>query len=183
MDTNMYCLVDARGNVYVKDGAESFDDVALEHGLAESECQECRFDLATRRLFVEQSTGEAAAQRFITGRLGTPERLMAFAGEGHLSKQVMAQLLMPKIRQPYLAACTRIERAYTAACLASKDPCLAEGCSVEGEDEICLDPILRAGTEYPRACAAEWIKLFRAPANRIAAWRNSSAPTDAASHS
>jgi hypothetical protein len=31
---------------------------------------------------------------------------------------------------------------------------------------------LRAGVEYHRACAAEWIKVFADPRNRIAAWKH-----------
>jgi hypothetical protein len=65
-----------------------------------------------------------------------------------------------------------IERRYTEACTAKNDPCLESGCSVEGEDEICLQPLLNAGIEYQKACAAEWIKLFRVPRNRIDAWKN-----------
>jgi hypothetical protein len=174
METSLYCLVDSHGNVYVKDGATSFAEVAGEHGLTESECQGYRFDLATRTLLVNGATpaSRGAAQDFITRRLGTPERLMAFAGEGHVSKQVLAELLSLESRHPYLEACARIERAYTEACTATKDPCLESGCSVEGEDETCLQPLLNAGIEYPQACAAEWIKLFRAPANRIDAWKN-----------
>jgi len=32
--------------------------------------------------------------------------------------------------------------------------------------EVCLQPLLRSGTEYHKACAAEWAKLYAAPENR-----------------
>ncbi len=70
-----------------------------------------------------------------------------------------------------MKACAAIERRYTEACIAKEDPCLESGCSVEGEDEICRQPLLNAGIEYQQACAAEWVRLFRASTNRIDAWR------------
>jgi hypothetical protein len=170
----MYYLVDPRGKVHVKLGAESFAEVAHEFDLTESECQEYRFDLSTRRLIVDRATpaGALAVQEDVSQRVGSPDRLMKFAEHGHLPKDVLATLLSLDQRQPYLDACAQIERRYTEACTAKNDPCLESGCSVEGEDEICLQPLLRAGIEYQQACAAEWIKLFRASMNRIDAWKN-----------
>ena len=37
---------------------------------------------------------------------------------------------------------------------------------VNSADEVCLQPLLRAGTEYHKACAAEWVKLFANRENR-----------------
>jgi hypothetical protein len=54
MDGIMYYLVDPHGKVYVKVDAESFADV--EFGLIETEYQEYRFDLSTRRLLVDRAT-------------------------------------------------------------------------------------------------------------------------------
>jgi hypothetical protein len=34
------------------------------------------------------------------------------------------------------------------------------------EGEACLEPLLRANTEFHKACAAEWIKFFAQPENR-----------------
>jgi hypothetical protein len=34
------------------------------------------------------------------------------------------------------------------------------------DGEVCLQPLLRAGTEYHKACAAEWTKLFVIRENR-----------------
>jgi hypothetical protein len=104
-------------------------------------------------------------------RFETPEQLMASAEEGRLPKHVLADLLRLEDRQPYLEACARIERTYTEACTARNSPCLESGCSVEGEDEICLQPLVNAGIEYHQACAAEWLKLFRAPANGVESWK------------
>src|SRR5579872_4294392 len=85
----------------------------------------------------------------------TPETLMKLAEEGHLSKAVLAESLSVEKRKPFLEACARIERTYTEECTAKNDPCLESGCSVVGE--ICLQPLLNAGLEYHKACAAEWI--------------------------
>ena len=79
-------------------------------------------------------------------------------------------LLISEQRRAYLDACAVIEKTYTDACAAKKDPCLETGCAVEGE--TCLEPLLSAGPDYRKACAAEWIKLFKTPDNRIASWRN-----------
>jgi hypothetical protein len=170
MDEAMYyLLVDPRGKVYAKAGAESFADVAHEFGL-----QEYRFDLAARRLLVGHATpaSPVAAQDYVNQCFGDPERLMTFAKEGHLPKHVLVRLLSIENRQPYLESCARVEREYTKACTNRRDPCLESGCSVEGEDEVCLQALLDAGVEYHQACAAEWIKLFRTPVNRIDAWKN-----------
>ena len=86
---------------------------------------------------------------------------MTFAAEGHLTKQVLGRLLDPVSAQAYRDACTVIERRYTAECAAKNDPCLAAGCAVE--EEICLEPLLRAGAAYHRACGAAWSTLFQNP--------------------
>jgi hypothetical protein len=101
---------------------------------------------------------------------GIPEELMKVAAQGRLPKSALVNLLDFEHRQAFLDACAVIERKYTEDCTATNDPCLESGCAVEGE--ICLEPLLRAGIEYHRACAAEWIKLFADPRNRIAAWKN-----------
>jgi hypothetical protein len=92
-----------------------------------------------------------------------PERLMELARQGSLSKRELAALLAPEKRQAFLDACAALERRYTQDCTATGDPCLEGGCAVEGE--ICLEPILRAGADYARACGAEWVKLFGDPDN------------------
>ncbi len=96
--------------------------------------------------------------------LNTPQ-LMKFAEEGRLTKHALATMLTPESRRQFLEACAAIERKYTEDCTAQKDPCLESGCSAEGE--ICLQPLLRAGTEYHKACAAEWAKLFARRENRL----------------
>jgi hypothetical protein len=170
----MYCLVDPHGTVYVKAAAESYAEVAREFGLIESECHEFRFDLAARRFLVDRGspTSAQAVQEHVSQQVGSPDLLMRFADRGHLPKRLLANLLTPDLRPPFLNACTQLERRYTEECTASNDPCLESGCSVAGGAEICLQPILRAGTEYHRACAAEWLKLFRVPRNRLDAWQN-----------
>ncbi len=95
------------------------------------------------------------------------EQLMTLAAAGRLTKPVMAALLAQGARQRFLESCAHIERRYTDACAAKGDPCLESGCSLEGGDEICLQPLLEAGDEYNRACAAEWVKLFQQPENRL----------------
>ena len=61
-----------------------------------------------------------------------------------------------------------IERSYTDACAAAKDPCLESGCSCVGD--VCLQPLLRASTEYHSRCGAEWAKLFAERSNRDGSW-------------
>jgi hypothetical protein len=98
-----------------------------------------------------------------------PEQVMEYAIEGRLTKHALANLLVPESRRPFLDACATIEESYTDACAAAKDPCLGSKCSCEGE--ICLQPLLRAGTEYQSACGAVWAKLFADGRHRDAAWR------------
>ena len=87
----------------------------------------------------------------------TPQQMLHYANEGRLTKHALATTLAPEPRQRFLDACTVIERKLTFEC-GTKDPCLEMGCSAAGE--VCLQPILRAGTDYHKACAAEWAKLF-----------------------
>ena len=170
MNDTIYCLVDGYGTVHIKDGAGSYSTVAAESGLSENQCAEYRFDLETRQLIRDRETpaSHVAARSYVSGRFGTAERLMAFAEEGHLPKQILANLLSPEKRSAYDAACAEVERRYTQACTDKDDPCLESGCSLEGE--ACLQPLLEAGIEYHKACAAEWVKTFRDPKNRVDSW-------------
>ena len=102
--------------------------------------------------------------------IATPEELMTLADQGLLPKSVLANLLDIEHRQAFLDACAAIEKKYTEDCTATNDPCLESGCAVEGE--ICLQPLLRAGIEYHKACAAEWVKLFADPRHRIDVWKH-----------
>ena len=174
MDAEIYCLVDDRGHVYVKDGAESYAEIAAAVGLDEPACQAYRFDLADRRLLIDRGApaSDRAMRTYVDQHLGTPQRLVAFAQEGHLPKRVLVHLLQTSNRRAYLDACAAIEKHYTEACTAQHDPCLASGCAVDGD--ICLQPVLRAGVEYHRACAAEWLRLFANPRHRVTAWRRES---------
>ena len=104
---------------------------------------------------------------------GTSESLMQSALRGYLPKQALARLLVPEARCAFLAACAEIEKRFTHACATSGDPCLESGCSCDGE--ACLQPLLRAGSDYLSACGAEWTKLFAAEGNRDIAWRVSAA--------
>jgi hypothetical protein len=104
-----------------------------------------------------------------TSTLDTTERVMTQATEGHLSKHALASLLTDQARHAFLAACARIELKYTEDCRALNDPCLDSGCSMEGDR--CLQPLLRAGTEYQKACGAEWAKIFAERDNREASWK------------
>ena len=103
----------------------------------------------------------------------TPEALMVHAIEGRLTKHALASFLTPESRQAFLRACANIEQRLTDACAGAGDPCLESGCSCEGE--MCLQPILRAGTEYLRACGAEWVKFFADAQNRDRTWRRMAA--------
>jgi hypothetical protein len=81
------------------------------------------------------------------------------AQAGRLPKHALAELLAPEQRRAFLAACAAIEKNYTEACTAANDPCLESGCALEGE--VCLQPLVRAETEYQAACGAEWMKCVR----------------------
>jgi hypothetical protein len=96
------------------------------------------------------------------------ERAMKYAVDGRLSKQALASLLTPDSRQAFFDACATIEESYTTACGAN-DPCLESGCSCEGD--TCLQPLLRATTEYQSACGAVWAKIFADSEHRDGAWR------------
>jgi len=100
--------------------------------------------------------------------LDTPEEVIRFALGGRLSKHALASLLTAAAKKPFSEACARIELNYTKDC-ALNDTCLEAGCSAEGER--CLQPLLRAGTDYEKACGMEWSKLFADDANRDRSWR------------
>jgi hypothetical protein len=93
------------------------------------------------------------------------EQLLKFAEEGRLTKEALAAMLAPEPRGRFLESCASIEKKYTEDCTAKNDPCLESGCSAEGE--ICLQPLLCAGPEYYKACAAEWARLYTHPENRL----------------
>jgi len=101
--------------------------------------------------------------------VATPEQLMTYAIEGRLSKHALSGLLSMDARRAFADACGRIEQRYTNDCRDMNDPCLESGCSADGER--CLQPLLRAGIDYYKACGAEWAKLFADSANRDGSWK------------
>ena len=92
------------------------------------------------------------------------ERFIQYAVEGRLTKHALATRLAAEPRRHFLDACAAIEKKFTDDCTAAGDHCLESGCALEGE--VCLQPLLRAGTEYHKACGAEWIRLFGDGTNR-----------------
>jgi hypothetical protein len=100
--------------------------------------------------------------------LDTPEDVITFAVGGRLSKHALASLLTATARKPFSEACATIELNYTKDC-GLNNTCLEAGCSAEGER--CLQPLLRAGSDYEKACGTEWAKLFADIANRDPSWR------------
>ena len=98
----------------------------------------------------------------------TPEDVIRLAIGGRLSKHALGSLLTSSARRPFSEACAAIELKYTQDC-AVKDTCMEAGCSAEGER--CLQPLLRAGTDYYKACGTEWAKLFADAANRDPSWQ------------
>lgn len=94
----------------------------------------------------------------------TPDQLMALAADGRFTKDELAGLLAIENRRAFLDACADIEKQFTEDCATKNGPCLESGCSVQGE--ICLQPLLHAGSAYYRACAAAWLPIFREPKNR-----------------
>ena len=105
----------------------------------------------------------------IAATIATPEQVMTEATSGRFSKHALIGLLAPAARPAFAAACAKIEIGYTEKCRSSNDPCLESGCSCVGD--VCLQPLLLAGTEYHRRCGAEWAKLFAEHGNRDASWK------------
>jgi hypothetical protein len=175
MDATLYCLLGPNGDLHVTGNTTSFADFAATCHLSEPDCEEAHFDLAARTLGLDRVTpaGAERLQAFVDAHVGTPERLMDFALEGEMPKADLAGLLSLEDRPSYLEACARIERAYTEACAATHDACLASGCPVvDVPGEVCLQPLLRAGGAYRAACAEAWTRLFRSPAHRIGSWQD-----------
>jgi hypothetical protein len=170
MDCNIYCLVDASGIVHVSDGATSHSEVATKCGLDAHACDAYRFDLVARRLWADRGSpaSEKAAHAYWDRHVGSARKLMTFAAEGHLTKQILGSLLRADDAQTYLDACSVIEHKYTADCAAKDDPCLESGCALEGE--VCLEPLLQAGAEYHKACGAAWSVVFENPQHRTQSW-------------
>ena len=54
MPRTMYCLMDAGGHIYTKDGADSYTDVATLCGLDEWACRQYRWDLTNRRRLLDR---------------------------------------------------------------------------------------------------------------------------------
>src|SRR5262249_8589687 len=122
------------------------------------------------------ATGSTWRSAMTVDALMTPQQVIEHALEGHFPKPALAGLLSARARRPFYDACGVIEMKYTEACRANGtpcraagNPCLASGCSAEGER--CLQPILAAGRDYDKACAAVWAPLFADGANRDLGWR------------
>lgn len=103
-------------------------------------------------------------------RTRTPDQLMTDAAEGRFTKDELAGFLSIDNRRPFLDACAHVERKFTEECTARNEPCLESGCSAEGE--ICLQPLLHAGSAYYKACAAAWLPIFSEPKNRVDALKH-----------
>ena len=166
------CLVDTTSDVCAVDAADSYGKVAAQFGLDEQVCEEYRFDLETRRLLVDRGTpaGLRTVRAYFDAHLGSPEKLMTFVVDGSVPKESLTSLLAIGRRAGYLDACAAIDKTYTDQCAPTNGPCLESGCALEGE--VCLQPLLRAGTAPRKAYAAAWIRLFADTGNRIEAWKN-----------
>ena len=79
-------------------------------------------------------------------------------------------MLSPEKKQAYLYVCAGVERALTETCTAKGEPCLENGCAVEGE--ICLNALLESGEIYTVAYVSAWTYLFINPENRVSVWKN-----------
>jgi hypothetical protein len=102
--------------------------------------------------------------------IGSPEHLIDIARAGRLAKLELLRFLAPDARKAFLDRCGAVEKQLTHDCAATGDPCLESGCSCEGEDEACLQPVERAGVDYYKACGAIFADLFADPKNRNAHW-------------
>ena len=101
-------------------------------------------------------------------------RIVANAVDGRASKDSLAALLVPSARHRFFDACAEIEKHYTVAC-GKCEPCLEGGCACEGG--ICLQPLLRAESDYRAACGREWAALFADLENRDPLWATSEIAT------
>jgi hypothetical protein len=163
MNGMIACSVDNHGQMHVSNEAGALGEARVTY----------LFDLGTRRLLGLDGHTPAQSpemEAYLQQVVGTPEGLMHLASEGGLLKRELADLLVSEKRQAFLDACAVIEKGYTDACAAENDPCLERGCAVEGE--ICLEAILKNRTEYEKAVAAEWAKLFADQRNRVDAWKH-----------
>jgi hypothetical protein len=95
----------------------------------------------------------------------SPARVMELARDGRVPNSELAALLNPIARKTFLNYCSSIERRYTAACGEQGDPCLADGCAMQGE--TCLQPLERANADYGRACGHAFLGLYLDPKNRL----------------
>jgi len=152
-----------------KDGSVRFED-------EKNGCLKYEFSLKTRMMTIEPLEVErslrqdAIARNHFDNLVGTPEKLMSFAQLGRLSKLELADLLSPEKKQAYLHVCAGVERALTETCTAKGEPCLENGCAVEGE--ICLNALLESGEIYTVAYVSAWTYLFINPENRVSVWKN-----------
>jgi hypothetical protein len=166
--TNLACFVTEDYRLAVEGG----DDKEL--GL------EYVFDLETRQMlfvgkpqpsFTRELRHDAVARNYFDQLVGTPEKLIEFAGQGGLSKALLTSLLEPRIRGTFRKVCEIYERAVTVACGSGGDPCLEDGCAFEGTDETCLNAILLKGGKCLKDCVDVWALKFRDSENRIDVWR------------
>jgi hypothetical protein len=172
MNSVIRCDIDMDGRVFVHDDSNADAAIGVATGVDERASGTYRYDLARRRLLTDRGTAasDRAARHFVEESLASPDKLMTFATEGHLPKRILASLLVGDQQRRFLEACAIIEKKYTDDCTAKNDPCLESGCAVAGE--VCLEPVLRAGSEYHKACAAEWVTLFAGRGNRVDAWKD-----------
>jgi hypothetical protein len=67
LDVNrmMYCLIDASGRVYTKDGANSYADVATEFGIDQRACRLIRVDLTAHRRVIDRGGPDGPTGRWV----------------------------------------------------------------------------------------------------------------------
>ena len=82
------------------------------------------------------------------------------------TKLELAERLSPEARKTFFSRCDEIERGFTVACTCNDDPCMEGGCSVEGEDETCLQPLERASGAYHKAIDDAFDEIYADPRNR-----------------
>jgi len=95
----------------------------------------------------------------------SPSQLIQFAERGMLDKMEMADLLPDESRARFLAACSDVEHAFTQACAAHGDFCLASGCAMD--EEVCLNALLNANPSYNKACGEVWLPLFKSSQHAV----------------
>ncbi len=173
MATTFSCFVAKNYQVFLEKGAEDNERLEYQFNL-ETRGREWTADRNSKPSMIPWIPNlwyDREADRFFHLVAGSPEKLMCFVRDGHLSKTSLGVLLIPEARQRFFALCAVIEKDVTTDCGASGDPCLEDGCAFKETDEVCLNAILLSEGKCLKSCIDLWIGMFQNHENRIEVWK------------